>query len=170
MIRKPEEVYGVFLSSYYVMRPLRDQLAAEAGSASLPWFFAATLVATALITPLFSLAASKWPRRIVIPCVYLVVIISQASFIPFFISHDLISPKVLGMAFFVWVSVFNLFVVLVLWSFMTDIWSDLQARRLFPFIALGGTAGAIAGPCCRFWCYFGCIGSRIGSHRLSSGK
>lgn len=154
MTRKIEEDYGAILSflyyffvlsSYYVLRPLRDQLAAEAGSANLPLFFAGTLVATLLVTPLFLLVASLFPRRIVIPLVYLVAIVSQACFIPFFL-HDLVSPKSLGLVFFVWVSVFNLVVVSVFWTFMTDIWSDLQARRLFPIIALGGTAGAVAGP------------------------
>jgi AAA family ATP:ADP antiporter len=49
-------------------------------------------------------------------------------------------------AFFIWVSVFNLFVVSVFWSFMTDLYSDAQARRLFGFIAAGGTVGALTGP------------------------
>src|SRR3546814_17228251 len=52
----------------------------------------------------------------------------------------------LGIVFFVWVSVFNLFVVSVFWSFMSDIWSTEQARRLFPVIAGAGTLGAVAGP------------------------
>jgi AAA family ATP:ADP antiporter len=60
--------------------------------------------------------------------------------------HGLLSPRALGIVFFVWVSVFNLFVVSVFWSFMADIWDQQQARRLFPVIALGGTAGAIVGP------------------------
>jgi AAA family ATP:ADP antiporter len=50
------------------------------------------------------------------------------------------------MLFFVWVSVFNLFVVSVFWSFMSDIWSSEQARRLFPIIAVAGTVGAVTGP------------------------
>jgi ATP:ADP antiporter, AAA family len=48
--------------------------------------------------------------------------------------------------FFVWVSVFNLFVVSLFWSFMADIFSSGQARRVFSLIALGGMAGAIFGP------------------------
>jgi len=68
------------------------------------------------------------------------------GFVPLFAQPDLLGPRVLGTVFFVWISVFNLFVVSVFWSFMVDIWDDAQARRLFPIIALGGTAGAIAGP------------------------
>lgn len=152
---KREEWYAVILSfvyffcvlaSYYVMRPMRDQLAVEVGSAQLPWFFATTLLATLLLTPIFSWLVSRWPRRVVLPFVYMFFIACQLAFIPLFLDHSFLSVRILGLTFFVWVSVFNLFVVSVFWSFMADIWVDEQARRLFPIIALGGTAGAILGP------------------------
>lgn len=152
---KSEERYAVILSfvfyfcilaAYYVMRPMRDQLAAEVGAAKLPLFFTATFVVTLIVTPLFSWLASRFPRRILMPLVYLFFIVCQLAFVPFFNHLDFISPETLGLTFFVWVSVFNLFVISVFWSFMTDIWSDEQSRRLFPVIALGGTAGAIVGP------------------------
>jgi len=125
---------------------MRDQLAVEVGSEQLPWFFSATFVATLMLTPLFSWLVSIWPRRVILPLVYLFFIGCQLAFIPLFNYHDWLSVRTLGIVFFVYVSVFNLFVVSVFWSFMTDIWSDDQARRLFPIIALGGTAGAILGP------------------------
>jgi len=152
---KIEELYAVALSiiysfcilgAYYVIRPLRDQLAANVGSSHLPLFFAATFFATLVLTPLFSWAVSRWSRSVVLPLVYAVFICCQLAFIPFFYDQTLISPQIFGFIFFVWVSVFNLFVVSVFWSFMADIWDDAQARRLFPIIALGGTAGAILGP------------------------
>lgn len=152
---KIQEWYAVFLSfiyffcvlgSYYVLRPMRDQLAVEAGSSQLPWFFSATFIATLVLTPLFSGLVSRWPRRIVMPLVYLFFIGCQLLFIPLFNNPNLLPPRTLGFLFFVYVSVFNLFVVSVFWSFMADIWSDAQARRLFPIIALGGSAGAILGP------------------------
>jgi ATP:ADP antiporter, AAA family len=150
-----EEWYAVILSfiyffcvlgAYYVMRPMRDQLAAEVGSTQLPWFFGATFLATLLLTPLFAWLVSRWPRRVIMPIIYLFFICCQLAFIPLFNDHSLLPVRTLGILFFVWVSVFNLFVVSVFWSFMTDIWSDAQARRLFPIIALGGTAGAVIGP------------------------
>lgn len=134
------------LASYYVMRPMREQLSAAVGSSHLPMFFAATFMATLLLTPLFSWIVSRWPRRIVMPAVHVFFIVCQLAFVPFFIHQNQVSTSLLGMFFFVWVSVYNLCVVSVFWSFMTDIWSDLQARNFFPIIALGGTAGAIAGP------------------------
>lgn len=154
-IIKVEEWYAVFLSfvyflcvlgSYYVLRPIRDQLAVEVGSAHLPWFFAATFVATLMLTPMFSWLVSLCPRRVLLPLVYMLFIGCQMVFIFLFNNHDLLPLRTLGLVFFVYVSVFNLFVVSVFWSFMTDIWDDIQARRLFPIIALGGTTGAILGP------------------------
>jgi AAA family ATP:ADP antiporter len=68
------------------------------------------------------------------------------GFIPAFRAQEQLGPFVLGTVFYIWLSVFNLFVVSVFWSFMADLYDSAQARRLFPVIALGGTAGSIAGP------------------------
>lgn len=134
------------LAAYYVIRPLREQLAAAVGSTQLPWFYAATFISTLLLSPLFGALVARWPRRLVVPVVYVFFIACLVGFVPLFAWPQLLSPKALGMLFFVWVSVFNLFVVSVFWSFMSDIWSSEQARRLFPVIAVAGTLGAIAGP------------------------
>ena len=134
------------LAAYYVIRPVREQLAAAVGSTQLPWFFAATFVATLALTPVFAWLVSRWPRRIVLPLVYVFFIACLLAFVPLFVAQEAIGARRLGIGFFVWVSVFNLFVVSVFWSFMADIWDSAQARRLFPVIALGGTAGAIVGP------------------------
>jgi AAA family ATP:ADP antiporter len=134
------------LAAYYVIRPVRDQLSAAVGSTQLPWFYAATFMATLALTPVFAWLVARYPRRIVVPVVYGFFIACLLAFVPLFTAHGLLSPRALGTVFFVWISVFNLFVVSVFWSFMADIWSNDQARRLFPIIALGGTAGAVAGP------------------------
>jgi len=134
------------LAAYYLIRPVREQLSAAVGSTQLPWFYAATFLATLLLTPVFAALAVRYPRRVLVPVVYGFFIACLLGFVPLFTAQGLLSPRALGTVFFVWVSVFNLFVVSVFWSFMTDIWSNAQARRLFPVIALGGAAGAIAGP------------------------
>ena len=134
------------LAAYYVMRPVREQLSAAVGSIQLPWFYGATFVATLLLTPVFALLVARYPRPVVVPIVHGFFIACLLAFVPLFTSYGGLSPRALGALFFVWVSVFNLFVVSVFWSFMVDIWDESQARRLFPIIALGGTAGAIAGP------------------------
>ena len=134
------------LAAYYVVRPVCDQLSAAVGSTQLPWFYAATFVATLLLTPVFAALVTRYPRQVVVPVVYGFFIACLLAFVPLFTSHGMLSPRALGTVFFVWISVFNLFVVSVFWSFMADIWDQAQARRLFPVIALGGTAGAIVGP------------------------
>lgn len=134
------------LAAYYVIRPVREQLSAAVGSTQLPWFYAATFIATLVLTPVFAALASRWPRRVLMPVVYVFFIACLLAFIPAFTHAGLLSPRALGMVFFVWVSVFNLIVVSVFWIFMSDIWSLDQSKRLFPIIAVAGTLGALAGP------------------------
>lgn len=134
------------LSAYYVIRPVRDQLSGAVGSTQLPWFYAATFVATLSLTPVFAWLASRLPRRRLVPTVYLFFIACLLGFMPLFTHEGIVSPRALGIVFFVWISVFNLVVVSVFWTFMADIWNDTQARRLFPLIAVGGSVGSILGP------------------------
>ena len=134
------------LSAYYVIRPVRDQLTGAVGSTQLPWFYLAVFIATLALTPVFAWLVGRFPRRVVIPVVYLFFIACLAGFVPLFTHEGLLSPRQLGIVFFVWISVFNLFVVSVFWSFMADIWSEEQARRLFPVIAVGGSLGSLVGP------------------------
>ena len=138
--------FACILAAYYVIRPVRDQLSAAVGSHSLPLFYAATFVATLLLTPVFGWLVARQPRSRVVPAVYGFFIAGMLACVPLFVLQQQIGPRVLGSVFFVWVSVFNLFVVSVFWSFMADIFDPEQASRLFATIAIGGTAGAVAGP------------------------
>ena len=138
--------FFLVLAAYYVIRPVRDQLSAAVGSTALPIFYAATFIATIALAPLFGALVARFQRRHFVPIVYLFFIAGLVAFIPLFRMQGTIDPRVLGSAFFVYGSVFNLFVVSVFWSFMADLFDAAQARRLFPLIALGGAAGAIAGP------------------------
>lgn len=134
------------LAAYYMIRPVREQLSAAVGSTQLPWFYGATFICMVLLAPIFGAVVSRWPRRIVVPLFNLAGVACLLCFVPFFANPTLLSPRTLGIVFFVWVSVFNLFVVSLFWIFMTDIWSAEQAKRLFPIIAVAGTVGAVAGP------------------------
>ena len=134
------------LAAYYMIRPVREQLSAAVGSTQLPWFYGATFVCMVLLAPIFGAVVSRWPRRIVVPLFNLIGVFCLLCFVPFFADPTLVSQRTLGIVFFVWLSVFNLFVVSLFWIFMTDIWSPDQAKRLFPVIAVAGTVGAVAGP------------------------
>ena len=133
------------LASYYVLRPIRDEIGAAGGLENLSWLFTATLVAMLGANVLFSAAAARLSRRRFIPLAYRFF---MATLVAFFLLMQVEPAGVVswvGSAFYVWVSVFNLFVVSVFWAFMADLFAAEQGKRLFGFIAVGGTLGAITG-------------------------
>jgi len=134
------------LAAYYVIRPVRDQLAGATGSVALPWFFAGTFVATLAVAPVFGWLSARFTRRALLGWSYGFFIACLVAFVPLFAAQDRIGARALGIGFFIWVSVFNLFVVSVFWSLMADLFDGKRARRVFPLIALGGAFGALAGP------------------------
>ncbi|MFK2874104.1 NTP/NDP exchange transporter [Dyella lipolytica] len=134
------------LTAYYIVRPVRDQLGGAVGSAQLPLFYAATFLAMLLLTPVFGVLVARFPRRRLLGWSYSFFIVCLLAFIPAFLAQDRLGARALGVVFFIWVSVFNLFVVSLFWSFMADVFDSRRARDVFPLIALGGMAGAIFGP------------------------
>jgi AAA family ATP:ADP antiporter len=134
------------LASYYLLRPVRDQFSAAVGSTNLWQFWVGTFVVTLAMVPLFGALVARYPREKFIPAVYLFFIACLIAFLPAFDAQARIGARTLGIVFYVWLSVFSLFVVSVFWSFMADLFDSAQARRLFPVIAVGGTLGAIVGP------------------------
>ncbi|HEX6834121.1 MAG TPA: hypothetical protein VF132_11360 [Rudaea sp.] len=134
------------LAAYYIIRPVRDQLSAAVGAQDLVYFYSVVFVVMLALTPLFGALVARYPRRHFVPVVYVICALITLAFVPAFNLQDQIGARNLGILFFVWGSVFNLFVVAVFWSFMADLFDTAQANRLFPVIALGGSLGAIAGP------------------------
>jgi AAA family ATP:ADP antiporter len=136
----------VILGSYYVLRPIRDDIGAAGSLESLSWMFSGTLIAMLIANTLFSAIVARMSRRRFLPIAYRFF---SLNLVLFYILMRTLSPAQnvwVGRAFFVWVSVFNLFVVTLFWAFMTDVFNSEQAKRLFAFIAVGGSLGAIAGP------------------------
>ena len=132
------------LCSYYIVRPMRDEMGIAGGVDKLQWLFTGTFLVMLAAVPLFGWVSSRFERRRFLPAVYWFFIVNLLLFFVLFRSG--VTHAWVARAFFIWTSVFNLFVVSVFWSFMADIFSNAQARRLFGFIAAGGTAGAICGP------------------------
>ena len=132
------------LGGYYLLRPLRDALGLAGGAQELQWLFSGTFVAMLMLVPLFGALVARLPPRRFVPLAYRFF---TASIVVFgvLIARDVQSVWV-GRVFFVWISVFNLFVVSIFWSVLADRFSNAQGRRLFGFIAAGGTAGTFAGP------------------------
>jgi AAA family ATP:ADP antiporter len=132
------------LCSYYILRPVRDEMGISGGVENLQWLFTGTFLAMLAMVPLFGWLTSRYKRSTFLPSVYVFFITCLLLFYALFSSD--VSAVWVARAFFIWVSVFNLFVVSVFWSFMADIFTNRQAQRLFGFIAAGGTAGALLGP------------------------
>jgi AAA family ATP:ADP antiporter len=135
----------IVLGSYYVLRPIRDDIGAAGGLENLSWMYTGTMTVMLLANGLFSALVTRLSRRRFIPIVYRFFI---ANLILFYLLMKFAPPDAqvwVGRSFFVWVSVFNLFVVTVFWAFMTDVFNSDQGKRLFAFIGVGGTLGAIVG-------------------------
>ncbi len=139
--------FGYFfflLAGYYVLRPLRDQMGIAGGVKALPWLFTATFATLLVAQPLYGALVARLPRARFIPVVYHFFAVNLAIFW-LLLTLDL-ATVVVARIFFVWVSVFNLFAVAVFWSFMADVFTSEQGKRLFGFIGAGGTLGALLGP------------------------
>ena len=136
--------FFTLLAAYYVLRPIRDEMGVQSGMRTLPWMFSAVFISMLALVPLFGWLAGRLPVRRLIPAVYLCF---ASNLFGFYLALTTGVPRsVVAPIFFVWVSVFNLFVVSVFWSVMADCYSTEAARRLFGFIAAGGSAGALSGP------------------------
>lgn len=133
------------LASWYVLRPIRDEMGVAGGVDNLAWLFLGTLTATLLAQPAFAALVERWPRRRFIPWTYRFFALNLGLFYLALRTLDAGSQVWIGRAFFVWTGVFNLFVISVFWGFMADVFEPGQARRLYGVIAAGGTLGALVG-------------------------
>lgn len=151
------------LTGYYVLRPVREAMGASSDVAALfppsmiaffaergvvlkdlqlQVLFTCTFLIMLALQPVYGWLVSRWPRRVFLPTVYGFFI---ATLLLFYGAFDSGMPG-RGMAFFLWITVFNLFAVAVFWSFMADVFSDAEARRSYGYIGAAGTVGAILGP------------------------
>jgi AAA family ATP:ADP antiporter len=151
---RPEEVPVVgwcwlyifsVLSSYYIMRPIRDQAGVAGGVDNLQWLFTGTLVGMLVLNIPFAYLVKKLPRSRFIPITYRFFAANIILFAALLYWSDAQQTIWVGRIFFIWVSVFNLFVVSVFWQMNVDLFSPEQSKRLFGLIAAGATIGAIVG-------------------------
>ena len=132
------------LAGYYVLRPVRDEMGLASGIRNLPWLFTATFFVMLAVVPVYGALVARVPRRRFIPLVYHFFVANIAVF--WLLLTQSIALAQTAQVFFVWISVFNLFTVSVFWSFMSDLYNAEQGKRLYGFIAAGGSAGALLGP------------------------
>lgn len=135
--------FALILGGYYLIRPVRENVSAEATADQRQiWFLLVFLVMLAAV-PLFGWVVARVPRRAVLPTVYAFFV---GLMLFFWLTLRTDGSGSLGGAFFIFGSVFNLFVVSLFWILMSDIYDSAQAKRLYGFIAAGGTTGAVLGP------------------------
>jgi AAA family ATP:ADP antiporter len=137
--------FFLLLAAYFVIRPIRDEMGVAGGVRNLPWLFLGTLVGMLMIHPFFTALVSRLPRRLFIPLSYTFFAANLVAFWFLFLTTSEGAGIWAGRVFFVWTSVFNLFVVSIFWSLMADLFRPAQAKRLFGFVAVGGTVGAVFG-------------------------
>ena len=135
----------IILAAYYIVKPIRDAIAASNRLETLPWMFTATLVVMLIANAIFAAIVARMERRKFIPFAYAFFILVLLLFFGLMRTGSPAQQVWTGRAFYVWVSVFNLFNTAIFWAFMTDLFTVEQGKRLYAFIAVGGTLGAIVG-------------------------
>jgi ATP:ADP antiporter, AAA family len=134
------------LTALMVVRPAREALGMQRGIEALRWLFIGTALVTLAVNPAFGWLVSRFRRLQFITATYLFFALSLLVFYGLLVFAPEAIGETSGQVFYVWFSVFNLFVTMVFWALMADRFSLEQSKRLFALIAVGGTLGAIAGP------------------------
>lgn len=150
---KPQEIVALLIScayfflvlcAYYIIRPIRTEMVIANGVDNIQWLMLMTLLALIAITPIFGWVTTRFKTREFLS--YCTLFFASHLVIFFFLFNTEDRSPITTRAFFIWVNVFNMFIVSLFWSFMNDVFSRSQSKRLFAFVAAGGTAGAICGP------------------------
>jgi AAA family ATP:ADP antiporter len=132
------------MASYFILRPLRDTMGSVYGPKHLQELFTGTFFVSLIVAPIYAGLASRIKLGIFLPWVYGFIAVTLVVFYALFVFVE--KDRWIAAAFYVWTSTFNLLIISVFWSLMADVFSRTQARRLFGFIAAGGTVGTISAP------------------------
>jgi AAA family ATP:ADP antiporter len=136
-------LFVCLFAGYFMLRPVRESMGITAGVENLQWLFTATFFVMLAAVPLFAWLSAKVPRVHFVDWVYGFFCSNLLLFAVLFLGQD--SPW-MARGFYIWISVYNLFVVSVAWSLMADVFDSAQAKRLFAFIAAGASVGGLTGP------------------------
>ena len=135
---------NVFLifTAYYIIKPVREALILAGGGAVVKSYISAGQAVLLLFVavPLYGWLASRLPRRRLIN---IVTMFFAGCLVVFYVLAQAKVP--LGIAFFLWVGIFNLMVVAQFWSFANDVYTTDEGKRLFPIVAFGASSGAVFG-------------------------
>lgn len=135
--------FFLLLCSYTMLRPVRDDMAVRFGADRLHWLFTGTFLCTVVVIPLFGAVVRHVRRNAILPACYGFLALNLLGFCAAFRAEG---NSWTAATFFIWLSVFNLFVISLFWSNVSDAFNAQEAQRCYGMIAAGGTAGAMAGP------------------------
>ena len=137
-------LFYTLMTSYNILKPIRDTMGLAGGIRDLENLFLFTLGIMALLTPVFGYMVRRFKREKFIPLAYRFFAV---NLLVFFLILRLTDGGLImiGRVFYVWVSVFNLFVLSLFWAFMADGFGFSRSRRVFGIIAIGGTLGSMLG-------------------------
>ena len=133
------------LFSYYILRPIRDEMGVAGGVENLQWLFTGTLLCMIAVNPPFAALVARLPRVSFIALAYRFFLANLLLFAVLLHVATAEQNIWVGRMFFIWASVFNLFVVSIFWALMVDVFDAEQGKRLFGFIAAGATLGGLVG-------------------------
>jgi ATP:ADP antiporter, AAA family len=132
------------LGGYFAVRPVRETVGTILGRDRVANLYVATWIASLGIVPIYGAIVAKVRRSVFLPLIYGFVAVALA--IVGVVLQNQSRNVAVGQFFYVFISVLSLFLVSVFWSFLVELFNSEQAKRLFPVIAAGGTAGALVGP------------------------
>lgn len=138
--------FALLMGSYFVVRPVRDAMGTVYGVKNLQELYTGTFAASFVVAPAYAFLASRIRLTTFLPWVYGFIAVTMLAFFGLFETVERQQDRWVAALFFVWVSTFNVLIISVFWSLMADTFSRSQAKRLFGFIAAGGTVGTIGGP------------------------
>jgi len=131
-------------ASYTILRPIRDTMGITSGVEKLPYLFWGTFIAMLALQPIYGWLTSRFRRPVFLPWVYAFF---TANLLAFYLWFNLQQDHTwIARTYYIWVSVFNFFIVAVFWSLMADVFTREQAGRMFGFIAAGASTGGLVGP------------------------
>lgn len=137
-------LFFFLFASYFMLRPVRETFAIAGGVDNLAWLWTGTFVAALSVVPLYGWVASRMPRRRLLPILYSL----SAAVMAFFAGCLKLDPDNvwIARAFYIWLSVMNLFVISIAWSLLSDLFERDRGHRLFGQIAAGASLGGLTGP------------------------
>jgi AAA family ATP:ADP antiporter len=137
----------LLLTSYYILKPVREALILTGGGAEVKSYASAGMAVLLLgLVPAYGALANRMPRRRLIN---VVTAFFAACLVVFYMLAGTRVP--LGVVFFLWIGIFNMMVVAQFWAFANDVYSPEEGQRLFPIVGFGASSGAVLGSAIAGW-------------------